>query len=60
MLRDTVQLAPIALFAYNRPDHMARVVEGLAKNREAAQSKLFVFSDAPKTASGTTARSMTA
>ena len=51
MLRDTVQLAPIALFAYNRPDHMARVVEGLAKNREAAQSKLFVFSDAPKTAS---------
>jgi hypothetical protein len=40
--------APIALFAYNRPDHFARVAQALAANREAEVSQLFVFSDAPK------------
>ena len=44
------QYAPIALFAYNRPDHLTRVAEGLANNREASMSKLFVFSDAAKSA----------
>jgi len=41
--------APIALFTYNRPAHTARVVESLLRNREAADSELYVFSDAPKT-----------
>jgi hypothetical protein len=40
--------APIALFAYNRPDHLGRVAQALASNPEAAQSRLYIFSDAPK------------
>lgn len=43
-------LAPIALFVYNRPDHLTRVAEALAHNREASMSKLFIYSDAPKSA----------
>ena len=42
------RFAPIALFAYNRPDHLARVAQALARNPEAIASPLFVFSDAPK------------
>jgi hypothetical protein len=41
-------LAPVALFAYNRPDHLARVAKALSENREAPLSRLFIFSDAPK------------
>lgn len=41
-------LAPIALFAYNRPAHLARVAQALSANPEAAASRLYVFSDAPK------------
>lgn len=41
-------LAPIALFAYNRPDHLRRVSEALARNPEANASRLVVYSDAPK------------
>jgi Glycosyl transferase family 2 len=41
-------LAPIALFVYNRPDHLTRVAEALAYNRKASMSKLFIYSDAPK------------
>ena len=40
--------APIALFTYDRPKHLAQVVEALALNAEAAESPLFVFVDAPK------------
>lgn len=42
------QLAPIALFAYNRPQHLRRTVEALAGNALAAESELFVFLDGPK------------
>jgi len=45
-----MSLAPIVLFAYNRPEHLRLVVEALAKNEEAAASDLFVYSDAPKDA----------
>jgi len=41
--------APIALFAYNRPHHLARTVEALRQNPLAGQSELFIFSDGPKT-----------
>jgi hypothetical protein len=44
-------LAPIALFAYNRPDHLARVARALSDNREASMSRLFIFSDAAKNVS---------
>jgi hypothetical protein len=37
--------APIALFAYNRPLHLRRVVDALLLNPEARQSELFIFCD---------------
>lgn len=43
-------LAAIALFVYNRPDHTLQTLEYLKKNDLAAESQLFVFSDGPKTA----------
>ncbi len=43
-----MKFAPIILFAYNRPNHIKRSIESLLKNKEAGQSDLFVFSDAPK------------
>ena len=39
------RLAPVALFAYKRPDHLARTVSSLLANPEAAQTDLFVFCD---------------
>ncbi|MFD1257417.1 sugar transferase [Mucilaginibacter terrae] len=42
-------LAPIALFVYNRPDHMRRTLSYLQKNELAAESCLFIFSDGAKT-----------
>src|ERR1700712_976369 len=43
-------LAPIALFVYNRPEHTRRTLSYLQKNLLADESRLFIFSDAPKTA----------
>ncbi len=43
-------LAPIALFVYNRPEHTRRTISYLQKNLLADESRLFIFSDAPKTA----------
>ncbi|MGZ3874323.1 MAG: sugar transferase [Mucilaginibacter sp.] len=42
-------LAPIALFVYNRPEHTRRTLSYLQKNLLADESRLFIFSDAPKT-----------
>eukprot|EP01133_Synstelium_polycarpum_P004714 gene4714-5501_t len=42
--------APIALFVYNRPQHTQRTVKFLQQNELASESRLFVFSDGPKTA----------
>ncbi|HVW12277.1 MAG TPA: hypothetical protein VHB54_00550 [Mucilaginibacter sp.] len=42
-------LAPIALFVYNRPDHTRRTLTYLQKNLLAEESRLFIFSDGPKT-----------
>jgi len=42
-------LAPIALFVYNRPEHTRRTVSYLQRNLLADESRLFIFSDAPKT-----------
>jgi hypothetical protein len=43
------QLAPIALFVYNRPEHTRRTLSYLQKNLLADESRLFIFSDGPKT-----------
>lgn len=42
-------LAPILLFAYNRPRHLQHTVEALAHNPLAQESELFVFSDGART-----------
>ena len=42
-------LAPIALFVYNRPDHTRRTLSYLQKNVLADESRLFIFSDGAKT-----------
>jgi hypothetical protein len=42
-------LAPIALFVYNRPDHTRRTISYLQQNLLADESRLFIFCDAAKT-----------
>lgn len=42
-------LAPIALFVYNRPQHTERTVKFLQQNELASESRLFIFSDGAKT-----------
>ena len=42
--------APIALFVYNRPEHTRRTLKFLRENKLAEESRLFIFSDGPKTA----------
>jgi hypothetical protein len=41
-------LAPIALFVYNRPEHTRRTLNYLQKNLLADESRLYIFSDAAK------------
>ena len=41
--------APIALFVYNRPAHLARTIQALRDNPLAQQSRLYIYSDGPKT-----------
>ena len=43
-------LAPIVLFTYNRLEHTRQTIEALKANVYAAESRLFIFSDAPKNA----------
>jgi hypothetical protein len=42
-------LAPIALFVYNRPKHTERTLKFLKQNELASESRLFIFSDGAKT-----------
>jgi len=42
-------LAPIALFVYNRPDHTRRTLTFLQKNQLAENSRLFIFADGART-----------
>ncbi len=46
-------LAPIALFVYNRPEHTQRTLQALKQNALASESMLFIFSDGPKSAADT-------
>ena len=41
-------LAPIVLFVYNRLEHTKKTIEALQKNKYAADSMLFIFSDGAK------------
>lgn len=42
-------LAPIALFVYNRPNHTRRTLKFLQANYFAEESRLYIFADAAKT-----------
>lgn len=41
-------VAPIIIFAYDRPEHLRRTIEALAKNVFAGESELYIFCDGPK------------
>ena len=42
------KLAPIIVFSYNRPDHLRRTLEALAKNDLASESILYIYCDGAK------------
>ena len=42
------QFAPVAIFAYNRPDHLTACLTALARNPPADHSELTIFCDGPK------------
>lgn len=43
-----MELAPIVLFVYNRPEHTRACLEYLERNELAAESELYVFADGAK------------
>lgn len=47
--------SPIALFAYNRLDHLQKTVDALLQNKLASETDLFCFSDGPKSEKDTAA-----
>lgn len=47
-----MELAPIVLFVYNRPEHTQKTLAHLQQNKLAGQSQLFIFSDGPKNSAG--------
>jgi len=50
VIRQHRTYAPIVLFVYNRPWHTRQTVEALQRNELAAESELFIYSDAARTA----------
>lgn len=51
-------LAHIAVFAYNRPDHLARTLGALAQNDLALESRVTVFCDGPREPGGREAKTI--
>lgn len=43
-----IDLAPVIVFVYNRPDHFRRTIDALRNNPEASQTDLIIYSDGPK------------
>ena len=43
-----MELAPVIVFNYNRPEHSLRTWEALAKNQFAADTELYLYCDGPK------------
>lgn len=43
-----MNVAPVILFAYNRPEHLAKTIHTLAKCELAAQSRVIVMIDGPR------------
>lgn len=44
----TTELAPVAVFAYNRPDHLAKTLASLQRNKLADRTRLKIFLDGPR------------
>jgi glycosyltransferase involved in cell wall biosynthesis len=44
----TADHAPVAIFVYNRSDHLRRCLDSLLANPEASRTDVFVFCDGPK------------
>ena len=44
--------APVVVFAYNRPDHLAKTLSALSQNNRAKESDVFIFIDGPKQSEG--------
>ena len=43
-----INLAPIIVFCYNRPDHLDLTLDALSRNELADQSTLYIYCDGPK------------
>lgn len=43
-----MEIAPIIVFAYNRPEHLKQTLDALAKNDLANESELFIYCDGAK------------
>ncbi|WP_228850336.1 CatB-related O-acetyltransferase [Aegicerativicinus sediminis] len=43
-----MELAPIVLFVYNRPEHTLKTLRALSENDLADKSELYIFADGPK------------
>jgi acetyltransferase-like isoleucine patch superfamily enzyme len=43
-----MDLAPIVLFVFDRPDHTRTTLQALSKNKLANESDLYIYSDGPK------------
>jgi hypothetical protein len=48
LIKASLNLAPIVLFVYNRPECTLKTLEHLKRNVLADQSELFIYSDGPK------------
>jgi hypothetical protein len=43
-----MKLSPIAIFAFNRPDHLRELINSLKQNPEFCNSDLYIFIDGPR------------
>lgn len=49
-MKTSVQtLAPVVIFAYNRPQHLRRTIDALAGNHLASETNVTIYCDGPKT-----------
>ena len=47
-LEKTITLAPVVIFAFNRPDHLKRCIDSLVSNKESEFTEFWVFVDGPR------------
>jgi hypothetical protein len=50
--KQPTQIAPVALFVYNRPEHTEQAIKALRENDLASKSDLFIFADGAKNEAG--------